>query len=72
MDYCVRGWNATQKLDRKTGEKKKIAFTTVKQRFTEFLAAWQQRPENEKIPPKVSTSIYHVRITSRPEILLSC
>jgi hypothetical protein len=25
MDYCVRGWNATQKIFRKTGQKK-IAF----------------------------------------------
>jgi hypothetical protein len=71
MDYCVRGWNATQKISRETGRKKKIAYSTVRQRFTEFLAAWQQRPENEKILPKVSTSIYHVCITSYPGILLS-
>jgi hypothetical protein len=72
MDYCVKGWNATQKISRKTDHKKKIGYSTVRQRFTDFLAAWQQRLKNEKIPPKVSTSIYHVRITCYPGILLSC
>jgi hypothetical protein len=46
--------------------------SAVRQRFADFLAAWQQKPENEKIPPKVSTLIYHVHITSHLRILLLC
>ena len=61
MDYCVTGWNAIQRIDRSTGEKKKIGHTTVKQRFTDFLAAWQQRSWNKQIPHDVSSSIYRVR-----------
>ena len=72
MEYCVKGWNATQKINRKTGQQKKIAYSTVRQRFTDFLAALQQRPKNKKVLHEVSTSMYHVRIISYPASLPSC
>jgi hypothetical protein len=56
-----------QKIDRLTGLRKKIGWSTVRQRFTDFLAAWQQRPGNKKIED--SKSIYNVRIT--PTLTLS-
>ncbi|KAG9242200.1 hypothetical protein BJ878DRAFT_544482 [Calycina marina] len=65
MDYCVKGWNAVQRIDRSTSEQKKIGYTTVRQRFTDFLAAWQQRPRNKQIPHEVSSSIYRHMKTAK-------
>jgi hypothetical protein len=36
----------------------------VKQKWTDFGAAWKRRPDNRKIPHEVSESVYYVRLLS--------
>jgi hypothetical protein len=42
--------------------KKEPSMYTMLQKWTDFGAGWKRRPGNDKIPPKVSESIYFVRI----------
>ena len=42
-----------------------LSLNTVLQRWTDFLAGWQRRDGNTKIPSKVSKTIYNVREPSR-------
>ncbi|KAJ4502326.1 hypothetical protein HRR76_005404 [Exophiala dermatitidis] len=48
------------------GSKAGLSLCYMKQKWTDFGAAWKRRPGNRKIPHEVSESVYYVRILSRP------
>ena len=44
------------------GSKAGLSLCYMKQKWTDFGAAWKRRPGNRKIPHEVSESVYYVRI----------